>query len=65
MGQHVLPLDVSRKYLREIGSHRLEDVARYLRLAESEDHRGLSDARLAMAVFQTIAGLRQTAEHSG
>ena len=56
MGQHVLPLDVSRKYLREIGSHRLEDVARYLRLAESEDHRGLSDARLAMAVFQTIAG---------
>jgi len=49
-------LDVSRKCLPELGSHRLEEVARYLRVAESEDHRGLSDARLAMAVFERIVG---------
>ncbi len=49
-------LDVSRKYIRELGSHRLEAVARYLRVADTEDHRGLSDARLAMAVFQKIVG---------
>jgi len=47
-------LDVSRKHVRELGSHRLEEVARHLRLADSEEHRGLSDARLAMAVFKNI-----------
>jgi DNA polymerase III epsilon subunit family exonuclease len=49
-------LDVSRKYLRQLGSHRLEEVARYLQIADTEDHRGLSDSRLAMAVFQRIVG---------
>lgn len=52
-------LSVSRRYLPELGSHRLEEVARYLRLAESEDHRGLSDARLAAAVFRRIVGRSQ------
>lgn len=47
-------LDVSRKYVRELGSHRLEEVARYFRLTDCEEHRGLSDARLAMGVFQNI-----------
>jgi DNA polymerase III epsilon subunit family exonuclease len=47
-------LDVSRKYVPELGSHRLEEVARYLRVADSEDHRGLSDSRLAMGVFERI-----------
>jgi len=49
-------LDASRRFVPELGSHRLENVARYLRVAESEDHRGLSDARLAMAVFQKTVG---------
>ena len=49
-------LDVSRKHIRQLGSHRLEEVARYLGLADSEDHRGLSDSRLAMGVFQEIVG---------
>ena len=29
-------------------------MAQYLRVAESEDHRALSDARLVMGVFQRI-----------
>ena len=49
-------LDLSRKYVRDLHSHRLEDVARYLGVAESEDHRALSDARLVMGVFQRIVG---------
>jgi len=47
-------LDLSRKYLPELGRHRLEDVARYLGVADREDHRGLSDARLAMGTFREI-----------
>ena len=49
-------LDLSRSYVWELYSHRLEDVARHLRVAESEDHRALSDARLLTAVFQKILG---------
>lgn len=47
-------LDLSRKYVRGLYHHGLENVARFLRVAESEDHRALSDARLAMGVFRTI-----------
>jgi len=48
-------LALSRRFLPGLGNYRLETVARHLRLAESEDHRALSDARLAMGAFRAIA----------
>ena len=48
-------LDLSRKYVRGLRSHRLEEVARHFGVAENEDHRGLSDARLALADYRTLA----------
>ncbi len=47
-------LDLARKCVRGSPSFRLEDLAIHLGLAESEDHRGLSDARLAASLFQRI-----------
>jgi DNA polymerase-3 subunit epsilon len=47
-------LDLARTCLRGPYSYRLEDVALYLRVAESEDHRALSDSLLLAAVLQRI-----------
>ena len=47
-------LDLARTCLRGPSSYRLEDVAIYLGVAESEDHRALSDSRLVAAVLQAI-----------
>ncbi len=47
-------LDLTRTCLRGLPTHRLETVARHLGVAEHEDHRGLSDSRLLMGVFQKI-----------
>ncbi len=47
-------LDLARTCLRGPYSYRLEDVAIYLGVAESEDHRALSDSRLVAAVLQAI-----------
>jgi DNA polymerase III epsilon subunit family exonuclease len=47
-------LSLSRACLRSLPSHRLENVARHLGIADSEEHRGLSDARLAMHVLLRI-----------
>ena len=49
-------LDMARTCVRGAPSCRLEDLAVYLGLAESEDHRALSDSRLAMALFMHLAG---------
>lgn len=47
-------LDMARSCVHGSPSYRLEDLAIHLGLAESEDHRGLSDARLAASLFQRI-----------
>lgn len=52
-------LDVSRKCLPKLGRYRLEEVARHLRVAKLEDHRGLPDSRLAMGVFRKIVSRRK------
>jgi DNA polymerase-3 subunit epsilon len=49
-------LDLARTCVRGAPSCRLEDLVVYLGLAESEDHRALSDSRLAMALFMHLAG---------
>ena len=47
-------LDLARTCLRGRYSYRLEDVAIYLGVAESEDHRALSDSLLVAGVVQRI-----------
>lgn len=47
-------LDLAQKCVCGSPSFRLEDLAIHLGLAEFEDHRGLSDARLVAKLFQTI-----------
>jgi DNA polymerase-3 subunit epsilon len=49
-------LDLARTCVRGAPSCKLEDLVVYLGLAESEDHRALSDSRLAMALFTHLAG---------
>jgi DNA polymerase III epsilon subunit-like protein len=49
-------LDLARTCVRRAPSCRLEDLVVHLGLAESEDHRALSDSRLAMALFTHLAG---------
>ena len=49
-------LDMARTCVRGAPSCRLEDLAVYLGLSESEDHRALSESRLAMALFMHLAG---------
>jgi DNA polymerase III epsilon subunit family exonuclease len=51
-------LDVARSCVRGAPSCRLEDLVVHLGLAESEDHRALSDSRLVMKSFTHVA--RQT-----
>ncbi|MCY2986957.1 MAG: exonuclease domain-containing protein [Planctomycetota bacterium] len=49
-------LDLARTCVRGAPSCRLEDLVVYLGLAELEDHRALSDSRLAMALFTHLVG---------
>ena len=49
-------LDLARTCVRGAPSCRLEDLVVHLGLAESEDHRALSDSRLVMALFTHLAG---------
>ena len=49
-------LDLARTCVRGAPSCRLEDLVVHLGLAESEDHRALSDSRLAMVFFTHMAG---------
>jgi DNA polymerase III epsilon subunit family exonuclease len=49
-------LDLARTCVRGAPSCRLEDLVVHLGLADSEDHRALSDSRLAMAFFTCVAG---------
>ena len=49
-------LDLARTCVRGAPSCRLEDLVVYLGLAESEDHRALSDSRLVMELFTHVAG---------
>lgn len=49
-------LDLARNCIRGAPSCRLEDLVVHLRLAESEDHRTLSDSRLVMELFRHVAG---------
>ncbi len=57
VGQAGLPhavvdtLDLARRCLYGLPHHDLQSVARYLGVAQREDHRALADARLAMQVF--------------
>ena len=48
-------LDLARTCVRGAPSCRLEDLVVHLGLAESEDHRALSDSRLVMALFTHLA----------
>jgi DNA polymerase-3 subunit epsilon len=47
-------LELAQKTLLGPRSYRLEDVAIFLGVADSEDHRGLSDSRMLVAVFRKI-----------
>lgn len=47
-------LKLSRRCLSGVWNHRLETVAIHLGVAECEDHRALSDARLAMWIFRAM-----------
>ncbi|MHB8866732.1 MAG: 3'-5' exonuclease [Pirellulaceae bacterium] len=47
-------LQLARRCVRDTCSYRLEDLVIHLRLADSEDHRALSDARLVRALFCRI-----------
>ncbi len=49
-------LDMARTCVRGAPSCRLVDLVVHLGLAESEDHRALSDSRLVMALFTHLAG---------
>jgi DNA polymerase III subunit epsilon len=49
-------LDLARTCVRGAPSCKLKDLVVYLGLADSEDHRALSDSRLAMALFMHVAG---------
>ena len=49
-------LDLARTCVRGAPSCRLEDLVVHLGLAESEDHRALSDSRLVLALFTHLAG---------
>ncbi len=49
-------LDLAQRQVRGSFSYRLEDLAIHLGVAESEDHRALSDSRLVMGVFRAIVG---------
>jgi DNA polymerase-3 subunit epsilon len=45
---------LARTCLRGAGRYRLADLTAYLRLADREEHRGLSDARLVAGLFSKI-----------
>ena len=47
-------LELAQKSLLGPRSYRLEELAIFLRVADVEDHRGLSDARMLTAVFRKI-----------
>ncbi|MHB8970051.1 MAG: exonuclease domain-containing protein [Pirellulaceae bacterium] len=47
-------LQLARRCVRDTCNYRLEDLVIHLRLADSEDHRALSDARLVQALFCQI-----------
>jgi DNA polymerase III subunit epsilon len=49
-------LDLARTCVHGAPSCRLEDLVVHLGLAESEDHRALSDSRLVLALFTHLAG---------
>ena len=49
-------LDLARTRVRVAPSCRLEGLVVHLGLAESEDHRALSDSRLVMQLFAHLAG---------
>lgn len=49
-------LKLARRCIRDSPSFRLEDLAIHLGLAESEDHRAGSDARLAAGLFRESLG---------
>ncbi len=51
-------LDLARTCLPALPSHRLEYLASRLGVADREEHRGLSDARLVMAIFQRMVSGR-------
>jgi DNA polymerase III epsilon subunit family exonuclease len=47
-------LDLARTCVPALPSHRLEYLASRLGVADREEHRGLSDARLVMAIFRRM-----------
>lgn len=47
-------VQLARASLRGLMSYRLETLARHLRVADSEEHRALSDSRLLMHVFRRV-----------
>ena len=47
-------LSLAQNCVRASRSYKLEDLAVYFGVAESEDHRGLSDSRLVARVFHKI-----------
>ncbi len=51
-------LDLARTCIPGLPSHRLEYVAWRLRIADREDHRALSDARLVVAAFRRMLARR-------
>jgi DNA polymerase III subunit epsilon len=51
-------LDLARIFLRGLYRRRLIDVVQYLRIADHEDHRALSDARLVMMSFRAMVAQR-------
>ena len=53
-------LDLARTCFRGAPSCRLADLVVHLGLAESEDHRALSDSRLAMALFTHLVGCMES-----
>ena len=47
-------LDLARRCVRNLYRYRLVDLVIHLRIAESEDHRALSDSQLVKGVFRKI-----------
>lgn len=55
-------LPLARRYIGGLRNYRLETLAIHLGLADSEDHRALSDARLAKGLFLAIVKRRRDLE---
>ncbi|MCR4411821.1 MAG: exonuclease domain-containing protein [Thermoguttaceae bacterium] len=58
-------LDLARTCLPALPTHRLEYLASRLGVADREEHRGLSDARLVMAIFRRMVSDRPDLKRLG